>query len=139
MEKEFQSVMDRLMFQNKGFTMIETLFVLFIITMLLSLTFSLHIPKKNVDTQIQEIKAFLNSAKIQAMVTKDIVKVTFTRNKITYDNQQYVLSDDSYFDSYEMTFNENGNIKTAKSLTYHTPKKDYTFVYQVGSGCFYVQ
>ena len=139
MEKEYQSVMDKPMSQNKGFTMIETLFVLFIITMLLTLTLTLHIPKKNIDTQIQEIKAFLNSAKIQAMVTKDSMKVTFTRDKITYDDQQYVLSEDSYFDSYEMTFNENGNIKTAKSLTYHTPKKDYTFVYQVGSGCFYVQ
>lgn len=143
MERVFRLVMAKLMLANKGFTLIETLFVLFIICILSTLSMSLHIPQKNIQQNLQEICSFLNQAKMEAMVSKQTVKIIFSHDSISYSNlscnQTYQLADGTFFDEYTFTFNGNGNIKTAKTLLYHTPEKSYRFVYQVGSGCFYVE
>ena len=128
MEKAFQLMMVKHMLTNRGFTLVETLFVLFIICMLSLLTMTLHLPNKNNQVIIQEITEFLNQAKLEAIVSKTTDK-----------EKNYQLSENTYFDSYKMTFNSAGHIKTAKTVTYHTLQQDFQFVYQVGSGCFYVQ
>ena len=131
MEKAFQLMMVKHMLTNRGFTLVETLFVLFIICMLSLLTMTLHLPNKNNQVIIQEITEFLNQAKLEAIVSKKTVTVQFLKDKVLWKT--------TYFDSYKMTFNSAGHIKTAKTVTYHTLQQDFQFVYQVGSGCFYVQ
>ena len=143
MEKAFQLMMVKHMLTNRGFTLVETLFVLFIICMLSLLTMTLHLPNKNNQVIIQEITEFLNQAKLEAIVSKKTVTVQFLKDmvlwKTTDKEKNYQLSENTYFDSYKMTFNSAGHIKTAKTVTYHTLQQDFQFVYQVGSGCFYVQ
>ena len=135
MEKAFQLMMVKHMLTNRGFTLVETLFVLFIICMLSLLTMTLHLPNKNNQVIIQ--------AKLEAIVSKKTVTVQFLKDKVlwktTDKEKNYQLSENTYFDSYKMTFNSAGHIKTAKTVTYHTLQQDFQFVYQVGSGCFYVQ
>lgn len=131
------------MLTNKGFTLIETLFVLFIICVLSSISLTLHLPQKSNETCIQEITAFLNKAKLEAIVSKQTVTVQFLHNQIIWNSsdkeEHYQLNEHTYFDSYKMTLNSSGNIKTAKTIIYHTPERNFRFVYQIGSGCFYVE
>ena len=85
------------MLTNKGFTLIETLFVLMIICILSSLSMNLHMPRKSEEVSLAEIESFIREAQFIAM------------------NQK------------------------VKTLTYHAPSKNYHFVFQIGSGAFYVQ
>lgn len=143
MENLFQLMMVRLMLNRKGFTLIETLFVLSIICILCVLTMTLHIPQKSEKVELNEIVSFLNEAKMNAMISKQTTTIHFSHHQITYSSahqqKSLKLNKENSFEDYQMTFNENGNIKTAKTILYHTKNHDYRFVYQVGSGCFYVE
>lgn len=131
------------MLNKKGFTLIETLFVLMIICILFSLTMTIHIPKKKDEVYIQEICNFLYEAKLTAISSKETVTLDVHQDKISYHslskNKTYLLDDGCYFEPHKMTFNAYGNVKTAKTLRYHHYNHVYEFVYQVGSGCFYVR
>lgn len=128
---------------NKGFTLLETLFVMFLICLLSSITMTLHIPKKSDENMIVEINSFLYQAKLNAMLNKETTTVTFSKKEIVASSsnyeQSYHLPNNSYFESYQMTFNEFGNIKIAKKLTFHTSNKTYYYVFQIGSGSHYVE
>lgn len=143
MEKQFQSVMDKPMLTNRGFTLIETLFVLMIMCILLTLGMAIHKPQKSETVCIQEITNFFYEAKLHAMISKEKVKLSVGHDKISYKSlssyEEYDLKEGCYFDKYTMTFNSSGNVKTAKTLIYSHEGHIYRFVYQVGSGCFYVQ
>ena len=116
------------MYDKSGFTMIETLFVLMIMCMLFCLSWRIHLPVKNDHT---------------AMNLKTQVTVTFASDFIQYEweesSQTFTLDSNDSFESHQLTFNENGNIQGAKTLTYYCGSQVYTLVYQIGSGSFYVQ
>ena len=143
MERRFILAMVKPMSTNNGFTMIETIFVLSILCILSLLTMNLHIPSKNDEMMIQEISSFFHQAKMTAMIYKETVQVSMNHHQLSYTctstNKTFQLNDDSYFEDYQLTYNEFGHIKTAKTLHYHLHQKDYQFVFQVGSGCFYVR
>jgi len=126
---------------NKGFTLIETLFVLFIICMLSIISLYYHPISKSSDMIIKEISEFFYEAKITAMLSKKTVTVHIGK-EISYENlnqkKVYSLPDEYYFDKHELSFNAYGNINKSKTLQLHYKEKIYRFVYQIGSGCFYV-
>lgn len=131
------------MLNNKGFTLIETLFVIAIMCILMSISINLCIPSKKIETSLHEIVCFINEAKLYAITSKHSVKIMFDRNMITCSSFDSVknlrLEEGTYFDSYSLTFNASGHIKGAKRVKYHTQKKDYSFIFQIGSGYFYVE
>lgn len=139
----FQLVMGRHMLTDKGFTLIETLFVLFIVCMLSMISMTLHMPKKSDNVQLKEVVSFLNEAKLTAMTYKHTVTLKFSGSTVSYQciskQKNYELGENVYFENQQMTFNDFGNIKGAKTVVLHTSHKNYRFVYQVGSGCFYVE
>lgn len=131
------------MLTNKGFTLIETLFVLMIICILSSLSMNLHMPRKSEEVSLAEIESFIRGAQFIAMNQKVTITLQFSFHQITYHGSDhegsYQLPENSYFETHTLTFNEMGHIKGAKTLTYHTSSKNYHFVFQIGSGAFYVQ
>lgn len=144
MVKLFQSVMVKPMLINqRGFTLIETLFVLMIICILSTLSLSLHIPKKSEDIYIEEISQFFQEAQLQAMTQKKKVTIQINTHELFYKIGQsqsyYQLPKNTYFENHTITYNCYGHIKNAKTLTFHGSKKNYLFIFQVGSGYFYVQ
>ncbi len=143
MERKYLSKMGKPMYDKSGFTMIETLFVLMIMCMLFCLSWRIHLPVKNDHTKIEEITRFLYQAKLTAMNLKTQVTVTFASDFIQYEweesSQTFTLDSNDSFESHQLTFNENGNIQGAKTLTYYCGNQVYTLVYQIGSGSFYVQ
>lgn len=131
------------MLTNKGFTMIETLFVLFIICILSCLTMVVHIPSKNNHMIIEDISQLLNQAKMNAILYKEKTYISFTKNKLLIQsfhfNEEYFLPDGTYFESHKMNYNEFGNINKAKKIYFYCRQKTYAFVFQIGSGSYYVQ
>ncbi len=131
------------MLNNKGFTLIETVFVLFIICILMTISMNLHIPSQKQDQSIQDIIYFLYEAKLQAISSKKTVEVQFHKNMVSYSYdhiyEKLELDEDTYFDNHRLTYNAHGHIKDAKTINYHTTEKEYQFIFQVGSGTFYVQ
>lgn len=135
--------MGKHMLTNKGFTLIETLFVLFIICLLSVLTMGLHIPTQSDEMILEEISQFINQAKMNAMIHKETTYIIFSRKSISIDavhyQNQYLLPNEMYFDEYKMSYNEFGNIKIAKKIVLHCQEKSYSFVFQIGSGSYYVE
>ena len=131
------------MSSNKGFTLIEMLFVLMVICILSTLTMNLHLPQKSDDVMINEISFIINQAKTNAMIYKESVTLEFTNNNLlvtsNHFNDNYTLPENASFEEYSFTYNEFGNIKTAKKISFCVNKNEYFFVFQVGSGSFYVK
>lgn len=131
------------MLTNKGFTLIEILFVLFIICILFTITMTLNMPQKKIENDIQEISHFIRAAQIDAMRYKQTATLIFANDHLSYSYQdkqyEYDLRDQLRFEEHQLTFNESGGIKSAKSVSLYTEDKQYQFVFQLGSGCFYVR
>ncbi|MCD7950855.1 MAG: type II secretion system GspH family protein [Erysipelotrichaceae bacterium] len=128
--------------KRNGFTLIETLFVLFIMCILFSLSLNLHMPSINDDIILDEVSQFLNEAKLVAMTSKETVTVKVSGHSLSYsseDNDNQLSLDEITFETYQFTLNSMGNIKTAKTLNCKVNQNSYRFVYQLGSGYFYVQ
>lgn len=65
------------MLTNKGFTLIETLFVLMIICILSSLSMNLHMPRKSEEVSLAEIESFIREAQFIAMNQKVTILCNF--------------------------------------------------------------
>ena len=81
MENLFIYQMDKLMY-NKGFTVIEMLFVLSITIFLSSLCMTMHTRTINEQEEIALIKAMFDEARAMAIVEKDTVKVSVSNHRI---------------------------------------------------------
>lgn len=131
------------MLNKGGFTMIETLFVLVIICMMFCISMRIHVPQKSDTIKINEMIQFLYQAKLTAMTQKTQVDVLFSKQNIVYrwnqSKETLQLDDNDSFESHQLSFNKNGNIQGAKTLIYYCGSQRYEFVYQIGSGTFYVR
>lgn len=131
------------MSNNHGFTLIEMLFVFFIILMLSTLTMTLHIPQKTDTHHIQDISSCLYQAKLNSIIHKETTDVTFDDSSLLIESDhysyQYTLDQGRSFENYHFSYNDLGHIKKAKTVHFYGKDKNYAFVFQVGSGSFYVQ
>lgn len=143
MGKIYILVMGRHMYQSKGYTLIEMLFVVTIITIISFLGFTYKEIEINDEIIIRDIIQFINNSKTIAMSKKTTVYITINNNHITRnydDNSDKLILKKGYFTkNYKFQYNSNGNIKTAKTFSYKTKLYRYDFIMQVGSGTFYVQ
>ena len=78
------------------------------------------------------------------MVKHETVKVVCDSNRDEISSNQFekevVLANDYQFlNHYQFTFNASGHIKIAKTIRLSSPGKIYEFVFQLGSGAFYVK
>ena len=144
MENQSISVMDRHMLNNRGFTLIEMLFVVSIMIIISSFSFVYH--KKNINTkeQVSLISGIFYEAKMRALVNKRKVICEVYQDKIVMNDNDYkktVILNKGYFfrNRHMFSYNEKGHIKIAKTLVLRTPYNEVRFVFQVGSGVFYVK
>ncbi len=142
MAKKSLSMMDRLMLNNKGFTLIETLFVLSILTIMLTFSLSIKPFKQDNQSVISDISLFLLQAKTSSMIYKEKVKIEFDDNEIyassSHFNKRYILNN-GYFSSHSFSYNKQGHIVNPKTIYVYLDNMKYKFVYQIGAGCFYVE
>lgn len=131
------------MLNSKGFTLIEMLLVLSIIMMTSAFSLKYHIPDIDTKKYIDQISDFIYEAKMNAIVTKEKTEIRLYDSCLKYRSRsnQSTLEMDGvvYCSSYEFSFNENGNIYKAKTISYWINGEKIDFVFQVGSGCFEVR
>lgn len=131
------------MFNKHGFTLIETLFVLSIICLSSLITMSVHIPHQSDRSIIQEVSQIFFQSHMNSIINKEKTRISLLSKRIKVESihyqKTYQLPSNTSFAQHEFSYNENGHISSAKTLFFHGQQKDYHFVFQVGSGTFYVQ
>ena len=130
------------MFQNKGFTMIEMLFVLSIIVSITLLTipyYFTHQNNSNFENVQKQVGMMIDQAKQESLISHQRIDLCFTKKEVYYlkDEQKisFQLSDKFYFDKIkEVYFNKNGNINQANHIVLANNQKKIKIVFHLGSG-----
>ncbi|MEQ2626402.1 competence type IV pilus minor pilin ComGD [Faecalibacillus faecis] len=130
------------MFQNKGFTMIEMLFVLSIIVSITLLTipyYFTHQNNYNFENVQKQIGMMIDQAKQESLISHQRIDLCFTKKEVYYlkDEQKisFQLPDKFYFDKIkEVYFKKNGNINQANHIVLSNNQKKIKIVFHLGSG-----
>lgn len=132
---------------NKGFTLVEMIFVLFVITLLtmLSFTFSrTSVRKPQVKEIYHEISSIIEEARSVALSTRSRVDLQITEYTIGYQSSQqsrsitlpkgvfFILSKTIYF-------NKKGTVNQGNRIALQVDNQQYNIIFNVGSGNFYLQ
>ena len=128
---------------HKGFTMIEMVFVLSLTLIISSLCCVYHPVHIREENEIMMIRHCFDIAHVQALAYKEKVTVNVTSKTIDvssahYSNKIGLNQSYKFLTSHSFTYNSMGHIKTAKTLSLQTPDHVLKFVFQVGSGIYYV-
>lgn len=130
------------MLSKKGFTLVESLFVITIMMVMTLLSVNTHPFSINVDNHLNTISLFLLEAKTHAMIYKEDVNISFYDNCIDVSsihlNKQFEINE-GIFTKHNFSYNKLGHIVNPKSIHLIYNNQKYTFVFQIGAGCFYVQ
>ena len=130
------------MLNKKGFTLIECMFVMSVSVIMIVLSFYIRTIPLNHNVIINDISLFINQAKTHAMIYKEKVNIYFAESSIQVNsihlNDSYELRQ-GHFSKHSFSYNENGHIVYPKSVNLYINNKVYKFVFQIGSGMFYVE
>ena len=118
---------------TNGFTMLECLLVLLIISIL-----SISIPKMTYkDTMEITMKNITNLCvyvQEKAFIHKKDTYIHFNEDFIVFEDYEYVLPSSISCDMTSLYFNEKGNINHGQSIHCHKGNTSYKLIFQLGSG-----
>ena len=125
---------------DKGFTLIEMLVVLFVISMLLVL-FPVIKPQKMIQLQYEAnaIKEILLTTQTYARITHQKQQVQVTNHQIQYLHHQYQLPNGIYCTPRTIDYAANGNINQAGTILCKCDGATKQIIYELGSGAVYVK
>lgn len=128
---------------NKGFTLVEILFVFSIIIVCTTLILRLQQPYLENSIYIQNISDFIYMAKLTAITKKKEVIVHFNKHNIIVESSSnkkiFQLNKNCFFHEHIIAFNEYGHIIHPKTVYFYCKNNVYKFIFQIGSGCFYIE
>ena len=141
-------------FNSLGYTLIEMMMVLSILSLLLTLVF-LHItPTQNAsstrhflediqsDLRYTQELAYVNGSSYRFSISpsKGIYSIQSTASSIVRTNKipEHITIDEGTM-GYQIVFGGNGNVQKAGTLYMKTGKEEYKLVVQVGAGRFYIK
>lgn len=120
--------------QNKGFTLIEMLLVVSVLSMLILLfPFTQH-DSIYLHTQLNEIKERLLYAQSMALKTKKKVEVTIHGSSIQVSGSNFHLRKGMSCQGNNFYYNDKGNVSNAQTITCSIKDKTGSIVIQLGSG-----
>lgn len=128
------------MLNKDGYTLIESLLVLFIISMLLLIfPFMSFQNKSSLNIQMNTIHAFLLRMQSFAMKDKHNITVNISGNTISSEQSSLELVKGISCNSSSVVFHPNGNVQRAQTIqcTFKDTQKD--LVVLLGSGRMYVK
>ena len=142
MENRFIYLMDRRMSHKNGFTMIEMLFCL----SMLSLMMLLGISKQNVSLkEDQVLENMIERAQIYAMTHKEQVYLEFQQQSLKIytlkeDIETYQLQSNHIFLTPQtLYFNEKGHINHGATIEVQSNHQCYKIVFHLGMGRYYIE
>ena len=127
---ELKSLMAKLVCINKGYSMIEMLFVLSITCILTSLSMSYTFDLSNL--KFRMIKELCYQAQFDSYSNKRVNQIEIFDHSLFINDVEYDLSPLSC-DNKMFHYNVKGNISNPFTLTC-SYKKDYEYRFQLGSG-----
>ena len=132
------------MHNRGGFTLVELMLVLSLTLVLASIGFLFHPPTLNSDAQIRLLASTFKKARMKACALKEKQTVDVSDRDVyvydTHDDCHLRLPHGYHFlTDHTFSYNAAGHIKKPKTLVLQAPHRHYRFVFQLGSGTFYVQ
>ena len=135
------------MYQNKGFTLVEMIFVVSIIISLTFITlpyFHHQTLSHDIDIIKYHICSIINGAKAEALTFHQKINLEFSSHELSYQNNEktvsYYLPEQCYFSSIkDIYFNENGNINKANHIILNYKDEKIKLIFHLGSGDYYFE
>ncbi len=130
------------MLNDRGFTLVEILFVVSIILILVAITLPYSKPVQfHYDELI--IERFLYDAHLMALQTKMKVNVILKDDSMTYSTDELsrteFLREATFLGTYQFHYNASGNISKAGTYDFLVNGDEKSIVTQLGSGAFYIE
>ncbi|MEF9968506.1 MAG: competence type IV pilus minor pilin ComGD [Longicatena sp.] len=125
---------------NKGFSLLEMLLVLSVISILL-FVFPLIAPNKGIllRYEMETIRQKLMASQDHAMLTKQNITIAFNGNVLSIQKHDYDLKYNVECHGNPFLFNEMGNVSRAQSVQCSLQNKEAKLIVQLGSGRMYVK
>lgn len=135
------------MFRNKGFTLVEMIFVISIIISLTFITlpfFHYQAVSNDLNLIKYNISSIINDAKASSIIFHKKIDLVFTSYSISYKNNDktisYLLPDKCYFSNIKsISFNQNGNINQANHIILNCKSDSIKLIFHLGSGDYYFE
>lgn len=119
---------------NKGFTLVESIFVLCLFCFLSLLT-GIHLPQISyLDIEMQRIKELLLQSQLYAQKHKQIVAISFQDDALWINETRYAYTKGITSDSFSLRYYEDGTISQAKTICFYHQTQQKCFYIQLGSG-----
>ncbi|MEG0092493.1 MAG: type II secretion system protein [Erysipelotrichaceae bacterium] len=124
---------------NKGFTMIEMIIVLSIISIMLLLVPKLFIYEIPLSYQMQYLKEQLLSIQMKALLQKQRINIEIQSNGIYVHSRFQPFQGNMICEPTTLSFNQFGNVNHAQSIMCYLHQNQIKLVIQLGSGRMNVQ
>ncbi len=141
MEQQLQSMMARL--RDDGYTLAEMLVVLTIMSVL-SLVMISGVSKTYqhyaLEKQVEFVMSLAMRAKYDAYLTKETKNISIYEDYVVYgdevhENYGKIVAEEAV----ELTYNANGNIQVANTVTYTNDFEEISIVFWIGGGYFEIK
>lgn len=135
------------MLDSRGFTLVEMLFSLFIVTVISLFSLSFQTPKVGaieIEEMYSQVRSLIEEARTVAITSHNTVSLEITNRSIGYQTakqgREVLLTKGiSFTDIKNIHFNSNGTINQGNHMYIGTNKLKYKIIFTVGSGDFYLQ
>lgn len=131
MANKWRSSMDKQPSAN-AFTLLETLFVLFLISMLTVLSLLPH--KSQLEYFSKKLLAYSVLTQEKAFSTKETKEVRIEKNRAFFDDIEFKYPQDITCTPFSFHYNARGNISQAKTIECTERNNTISIIYQLGSG-----
>ncbi len=117
---------------NNGFTLIEMMIVLLIIS-ILSLSYQPRLDY-SLSMFMEKVKICCINSQQLAFIEKKDIYVTFSKHSLIYGDEEFIFPDGIVCDEKTFHYNSNGNISTAQTIHCSNQHKEKKLVFQLGMG-----
>ncbi|MFV0382174.1 MAG: hypothetical protein ACK5KR_08160 [Breznakia sp.] len=124
---------------NRGYTLIESIIILFVIGCLLSITPVLKKTSGILFYETEKLSLLLTFTQSYAINKKEKTSLRIQGNAIDYLHKKTFLHEDVNCGNHEITFNERGNVLMATTITCNYYDTHKEIVITLGSGTHNVQ
>lgn len=118
---------------RNGFTLAETLLVLFVICIFTQLFLSLKKPAALYPV-LQQVQSFLETAQASAISERTKKTVRINTHSINWENQSLQLPESIVCDSGAFSFNAKGNVSSGGSIRCRNGQEQGKIILQIGPG-----
>lgn len=135
------------MLGSRGFTLVEMLFSLFIVTVISLFSISFQTSKvgaKEIEEMYFQVRSLIEEARTVAISSHSVVSLDITSHSIGYQSTRQgrevqLTKGISFTNIKNIYFNQNGTINRGNHIYIGTNALKYKIIFTVGSGDFYLQ